>query len=144
MHHNVTHYVLLWLVEYPKILWLVGFQKLWLLIFKKLFLNKHFLLTCWGNASYNCTFKCTWHNYQKLTKLKKETKHLIICICIYVLNLIDTFEDINLMSSFKNLYFPTSLWNLWPQFLTQVSINWMKKKRKEKTLFRILLPVFWI
>lgn len=58
------------------------FQKLWLLIFKTLFLNKHFLLTCWGNASYNCTFKCTWHNYQKLTKLKKETKHLIIYICI--------------------------------------------------------------
>lgn len=56
-------------------------------------------------------------------------------IYIYVLNFIDTFEDINLMSSFKNLYFPTSLWNLWPQFLTQVSISWMKKEKKKKHYF---------
>lgn len=38
-----------------------------------------------------------------------------------------TFGDTTLISSFKNRYFPTSLWNLLPQFFIHASNTWRQR-----------------
>lgn len=48
--------------------------------------------------------------------LKRESSTCFICIKYKPIWRLLTFGDTTLISSFKNLYFPTSLWNLLPQF----------------------------